>query len=127
MGVDSCAQPTPCECRPAAVEGIEPSRFLLVAGESLPLRLTVTQDGNGDEVTDLVDFRVEVLLHDLTRPGASAEVSKTSANGGITIAGNTAAWVWDSTDFPARQVFYVRVTNEEAKILQWGFILTRKP
>lgn len=127
MRVDSCAQPTPCECRPAAVEGIEPSRYLLVAGESLPLRLTVTHDGNGDAVDDLDGYLVEVLLHDLTRPGAVAEVSRTTADGSITVAGNAAAWVWESTHFPARQVFYVRVTNQESKILQWGFILTRRP
>lgn len=127
MGVDSCAQPNPCECRPAAVEGIEPLRFRLVAGESLPLRLTVTQDGNGEAVDSLADYAIEVLLHDLGRPGAGAVVSKSTAGNSVTILGNTASWVWDSTDFPARQVFYVRVTHEESKILQWGFILTRKP
>lgn len=114
---------------------LTPDDFLIYAGETIPLMLTVTKDGNGDTLTSIEDYSIIIETRDATKPCNSVAVDRSTdltGDDGITISTNTASWMWtaaETKDFPKRVVFYVKLVNSDgiAAVIAFGHINVRKP
>ena len=112
-----------------------PTELIAYAGESIPLMLTVTKDGNGNALTSIEDYTVVIETRDGMKPCVAVAVDKSSdltGDDGVLIATNTATWMWtvaETAAFPRRIVFYVKLINSDgiASVIAFGHITVRKP
>jgi hypothetical protein len=105
--------------------------FTIYEGESLPVRLVVSEDGNGAPVSTLSGYSVKVDLYDGDETECVAPLlTKSTTAGTITTVGNAALWVWTAEechDFPARTRFRVSATDDggNASVIATGNIKHR--
>ena len=108
---------------------VAPSNFIIQRGESLPLKLTVPNDGNGNPLTSLDDYMVSF---EVRRPQGDTLAIGSTATGRIAKSGNVVTWAFldsETRDWSAPFViFYVRISSTPADdSLVAGGIITLLP
>jgi hypothetical protein len=120
---------TLCRHRISLPADIELDNQQIIAGESLPMRLTVTKDGNGDDVESLSGFEIWVETRDASDNAVLLTFESTGEDPRVSISGTSAYWSWtedETPSLPRRCIFYVYVRDPdgEVTILAAGFLTT---
>lgn len=95
------------------------SSFAIYAGESLPLRLTIDADGNGEEITSIEDAELTInaeVYEVECEPDCGASALFTKSGDDVTISGKTARWTFtaaETREFPEKSRVYVNAVDSD--------------